>query len=497
MKVSKNLLLFALAALSVGPGVFASRQPAKASADLPIVYGLQSGSSGLYTIPLSENSDFSKTTEFGAEINYSGVNTPDFYAGFHQESFFGMTYFIYYTVDVETGRILNSNDDIDDPDAACDMTYDATTGKVYGLSYTADGEGAALAEYSLTRSSAEKNLIGGLPGEWNAIAADKNGVIYAIDSAGDLYILDKTNASHTKVGSTGINASNLGSAEFDLATNRLYWSFYNSTSSGICEVNTSTGQATLLCNYPEHNKVIGLYIPAVTASARAPGAPENLSANFVDGSLQGTITFDAPDFDFSGATAQGELTYKVSIHGVEYTAGRTAFGAKGIRVNYTAPSPAEYEISVVLSNLAGDSPVASVRTFIGAGMPNSPEDVAAVYDAAAGTVNIKWSAVTESIDAGYFDASMVSYKVVRSDGAVIAGETAGTSVTDNVGQPEDLVVYSYGVTALFDGRESVASTSNSVALGSVVPPYSNNRYRRLKRTNIIKTSYLCRHGTTR
>ena len=27
--------------------------------------------------------------------------------------------------------------------------------------------------------------------------------------------------------------------------------------------------------------------------------------------------------------------------------------------------------------------------------------------------------------------------------------------------------------------------------------FSDDRYRRLKRTNIIKTSYLCRHGTTR
>lgn len=533
MKVAKNFLLLGLAALSVGQGLFASPparvkrmqvsqsqqalspiklkdtptpqkryravryleqtsdrvrkieitadefmppvgMPAKAQGSLPAVYGLQSGSSGLYTIPLSESYGFSKKTEFEVKMNYSGVNTPDFYAGFHQENFYGMTYFIYYTVDLETGRALDYNDEIEDPDAACDMTYDSTTGKVYGLSYTSDGEGAALAEYTLTRNSADKHFIGELPGEWNAIAADKNGVIYAIDSGGDLYILDKTNASQTRVGSTGITASDLGSAEFDLATNRLYWSFYNSTSSGICEVNTSTGQATLLCNYPEHNKVIGLYISAVTASANAPAAPENLRANFVDGNLQGTITFDAPDFDFSGATAQGELTYKVGINGVEYATGRTAYGAKGISVNYTAPSPAEYEISVVLSNLSGNSPVATVKTFIGAGMPKSPENVAAVYDVASGTVNIRWSAVTESIDIGYFDASKVSYKVVRSDDTVIAGETAATSVTDNVGQPEDLIVYSYSVTTLFDGRESVASTSNTVALGSRVPPYSND-----------------------
>ncbi len=50
-------------------------------------------------------------------MNYSGVNTPDFYAGFHQENFYGMTYFIYYTVDLETGRALEYNDDIEDPDS--------------------------------------------------------------------------------------------------------------------------------------------------------------------------------------------------------------------------------------------------------------------------------------------------------------------------------------------------------------------------------------------
>jgi len=181
MKVAKNFLLLGLAALSVGQGLFASPparvkrmqvsqsqqalspiklkdtptpqkryravryleqtsdlvrkieitadefmppvgMPAKAQGSLPAVYGLQSGSSGLYTIPLSESSGFSKKTEFEVKMNYSGVNTPDFYAGFHQENFYGMTYFIYYTVDLETGRALDYNDEIEDPDAACVRT---------------------------------------------------------------------------------------------------------------------------------------------------------------------------------------------------------------------------------------------------------------------------------------------------------------------------------------------------------------------------------------
>lgn len=451
------------------------RMPAKAQGSLPAVYGLQSGSSGLYTIPLSESSAFSKKTEFEVKMNYSGVNTPDFYAGFHQESFWGMTYFIYYTVDLETGRALDYNDEIEDPDAACDMTYDSTTGKVYGLSYTDDGEGAALAEYTLTRNSVDKMFIGELPGEWNAIAADKNGVLYAIDSYGDLYTIDKTNATRTKIGSTGITATDLGSASFDLATNRLYWSFYNSASSGICEVDTSTGQATLLCNYPEHNKVIGLYIPSEAGAAdNAPAAPENLRAVFADGSLSGTIIFDAPDTDFSGAAAEGALSYTVSIDGVAYRTGETSYGAKDVSVDYTAPGPAEYEIGVVLSNNVGNSPVATIKQFIGSGMPRSPEGVAALYDIESGSVNITWNAVTESVDNGYFDSSKVAYKVVRSDGTIIASETAATSAVDNIGHPEDLIVYSYDVITVFDGRESVASTSNSVALGSVVPPYSNN-----------------------
>lgn len=533
MKLTKNLLLLGLAAMSVSLGLFASRpsqmgrmqpsqsqralapiksggltapqkrngavryvrqtsermraieaaaetvmppvgRPAKASAALPVVYGLQAGSAGLYTIPMSESAAFSKETNFEVNINYSGVNTPDFYAGFHQENFYGMIWLYYYTVDIETGRALDYNEDLEDADAAYDMTYDATTGKVYGLSYTADGEGAALAEYTLTRSNAEKTIIGELPGEWNAIAADKNGMIYAINSTGDLYTLDKTNAAQTRIGSTGITATDLGSAEFDAATNRLFWSFYNESSSGICEVNTATGEATLLCNYPDHNKVIGLYIPSETAAAQAPAGPENLSTNFVEGSLTGTITFDAPDTDFSGAPAQGELTYIVSVDGIEYRTGETAYGAKGISVDYTAPAPAEYEISVVLSNLAGNSPVATVKTFIGAGMPKSPTGAAAVYDASAGIVNISWNAVTESLDPGYFDASKVTYKVTRNDGTVVTDGTSATSVSDNVGQPEDLLVYSYDVTTVFDGRESAAATTNSVALGSVAPPYSND-----------------------
>lgn len=68
------------------------------------------------------------------------MNTPDFYAGFHQENFYGMTWLYYYTVDIETGRALDYNEDLEDADAAYDMTYDATTGKVYGPDSSYDGQ---------------------------------------------------------------------------------------------------------------------------------------------------------------------------------------------------------------------------------------------------------------------------------------------------------------------------------------------------------------------
>lgn len=78
---------------------------------------------------------------------------------------------------------------------------------------------------------------------------------------------------------------------------------------------------------------------------------------------------------------------------------------------------------------------------------------------------------------GYFDASKVTYTVARYNNGVketvVANGITATQCEDAVAQPKQLSIYTYKVTATFEGTVSNEAKSNAVVMGNIIPPYTN------------------------
>ena len=134
-----------------------------------------------------------------------------------------------------------------------------------------------------------------------------DGQLYAIDMDGWLLKVDKANGDTEKIGFTGQVPEYLGGATIDPISGRCFWSL-----DGMYEVDLTTGAASKLYDYPYNEQIVGLYVAAPDVAANAPSIAENLTAEFPDGALRGTLEFDLPAKFFGGAEATGTLQYKVT-----------------------------------------------------------------------------------------------------------------------------------------------------------------------------------------
>ncbi|MBR1547339.1 MAG: choice-of-anchor J domain-containing protein [Prevotella sp.] len=149
-----------------------------------------------------------------------------------------------------------------------DLTYDPLYDVVYGIFL--DGDAYKIGTLDMTTFTVKyisREAISGFP---RCIAINSKGELYLIDSSGYVYkVIDMTDGTLQTVGSVGFKSQNrMMSATFDLRTDKLYWLGYsnngkiegagtsgtNETRSvadggrdtGLYEVNTETGEATLI-----------------------------------------------------------------------------------------------------------------------------------------------------------------------------------------------------------------------------------------------------------
>lgn len=362
-----------------------------------------------------------------------------------------------------------------------DLTYDETSGIVYG-SFLREGNGYDFGRLNLTTGKKEtiaqfdKNIV--------SIAADGNGDIWAIgweqDHTTTLYKVDKASGALTTIGDTGLKVHIwIQSATFDIKNNVLYWATTADDEESVLgqgklfTVDTSTGKATLAGTFVNSEEVSGIYIITPLAEDDAPAAIDNLTADFAQGSLQGTLSFTAPAKTYSGKTLSGTLTYTVSIDGTEYTSGSINAGAS-IQVPVTLEARGQHTVTVTTTNTTGRSPLATVTGFFGNDTAKAVTGLN-VTRTSDNEATISWTAPTESLHDGYLNPDMLRYKIVRQPGDVTVSEATNlTSVTDNIGDSE-LGRYTYTVTPTVDGLEGEPAVSEPVILGRAMEiPYNES-----------------------
>lgn len=340
---------------------------------------------------------------------------------------------------------------------------------VYGCFYngqTGDASGFEFGVLDLT--SYTHTVICALPRNWNACAYGNDGFIYAIDMGGDLLKVTPTTGDIERIGATGKVPKYISSACIEQKSGRMFWTLSPEDLRGyLCEVNLTTGAATVIHNFKYNEEVGGLYIPFL-AYDKAPAAVTNLTTSFIDGSLSGQVKFKCPTTLFDGTATTGALKYTILANDKELATGDCAFGQE-MSVDVTVASSNNYTITVIVTNDAGNSPKTKTSLFIGKDRPQTP-NVSLTYS--GGKMHVSWNKVTESVNGGYMDPANVKYNVYRyPDGASVAKSITDTIVEDAVSEPDTYTLYYYTVMAICDGTYSAIGESNYIGLGSVKAPY--------------------------
>ncbi len=431
---------------------------------------------GLYTISSDASVELVKS---GIRAKAGGTALNGVYYYIDDYEIFGMVVVTVYALDAETGEELyHFSGDVENE--YLDMAADPTSGIIYALGINAEGTSVQLLKVAITDGSITNTVVGDLPGFWNALACDAEGQLYATDQySGDdvaepsrLYKLDKLTATPTLVGSTGMYPYYSSSAAIDPRSGRMFWTVcpYGDECL-LCEVNTATGAATLLGTFEGTEQVQGLYVKTPLAEDGAPASAIELTANFANGSLSGTIDFTAPATTFDGNPGSGSLSYEVSIEGTPVRNGSATWG-ETMSVPVALAASGEYNFSVVMSNAAGKSPVATTTAYVGMGVPVSTVATLNYFD---GELQLAWTPVATTVGGiGYIDPASVTYTVTRFPADEVVYEGPATSFRETIEEPESLTQIYYTVVAHCGDLSSAAATSNAVALGSIIPPYTND-----------------------
>ena len=395
----------------------------------------------------------------------------------------------YYVYDATTGEQLSTKSIGYDVAtvyamAATANTKDLTTGTHYACSYVYDDASQAVS-YVLSKWNLEdgtKEAIAPLASPLRVMACDSQGQLYGITmtaldgsgTGGNFVKIDKATGEETVLGTTGVNANRYyQSAVIDTNNDTFYWfSVDDNEAANLYTVSLTDGSVTLIGALPNGDQVQGAYMPAAEAADGAPSPAENLTAIFAGSSLQGKIAFDVPSETYSGEALSGDINYTITANGTVLAEGQASAGSNVV-VDAAVNEAAEYEIIVVLSNQAGNSPKASTSLYIGPDTPVSPSNVTATKDGQV--INITWVAPTKGIHDADIDANDLTYTITRQpSGDVVASNVQGTSYADNFSSETLQSIY-YEVVANNGDLNSQPGVSGKVLVGeSVALPYSQD-----------------------
>lgn len=357
---------------------------------------------------------------------------------------------------------------------AKDLTFDPIEQRVYGVFSVGNLEDSYLVG-AMSLDDFKIEEFCDLPATHVAIAADQRGNIYTIGADGVVYRLDKEAREMVTVGATGVGpveARYAQSATIDLNTGVFYWAaLHTDGTSALYTVDTTTGLATKVGDFPDNEEFAGIYVPDIVDGG-APAAAEELFPEFENGSLSGIVAFDAPKKRHDGYDLSGDITWVLKTNGEETHRGTVKAGKRNYEIEMTLPGNGFYTFTLTLENAAGKSLPTSLRAYIGNDNPVACPAAVAINNDRDGKVDLKWMKPRRGQHGGYVDTAAIVYDIVRlPDGVQVATAHPDTVFTDNI-ERTDLVCYRYTITPIAAGLRGEPVMTNKVAVGHVAEiPY--------------------------
>ena len=378
-----------------------------------------------------------------------------------------------YSYNISTGDFKNYGVVSSELASSSDKAWDPTEDKIYGQ-YSIDGSRKlCLIDYVEQTITPVCDCY-----HYYGLAFDAAGQLWGIDSAGDLYKIDKRSGSASRIGSTGIVPKYSQTMTFDFKSDELFWASYTDAEkacSNLYKVNISDASTTLVTAFTDEEEFMGLGVMPPLAGDDAPGYVTGLSVSTEGASLSADISFTLPRYTYMGDELDGSVEYRILANGNLLDKGS---GRKGDQISRQLNLPAgDVTVSVVCVNSEGNGPAAISQIWTGEDYPEYPRNVILDLEEATGKFSLSWNAVTSGVHGGFIDPANITYTVTRYPGAVaVASGLKTTSFEEIMDCPDLPVDFYYEVKALHGWRESeIASESNHVPYGKGLEvPYYNN-----------------------
>lgn len=435
------------------------------------------GAYGIYKFPASTYTEPALVYNQQAyEANGGGcyANGKYYWNSFIYTDEMGFTFTTFCTYDFGTREFTKNilsfiNDNFDLQQITNALTYDPTEGKIYALAnIKVTDETGFIERYYPSLSEVDTYTgfatpIARIPA-MIALASTSGGELFGITKGADasLYRINKKTGDCMLVGSTGISADFAQSMAFDPISCKLYWAAVQSNGrSGLYEVDTTTGRASLLFNFGNNEEFTGLYIPEPEVAGGAPAAVSEITASFADGSLSGKFTVKAPTTTHSGATLSGNISLTILTDGAAAETKTVAPGGS-VTLDRTL-TEGVHSLTAYASNSEGDGARKTLSKYIGIDAPGAVGNLK-VQAIDGGKAHISWTAPTIGRHDGYIDPAQLTYKIVRQpDMTTVASGITATYFTDPVALPAGN--FSYVVTAYCGNREGLESSTAPALLG--------------------------------
>lgn len=189
----------------------------------------------------------------------------------------------------------------------------------------------------------------------------------------------------------------------------------------------------------------------------APDAPELISYDFINGSLDGSFTYKLAKQSHAGTPILGDIDWQFFIDDQEYMRGTAAAGSE-VRVPVYDLEEGMHHF-VFKTSLAGKTgrPV-NTDIYIGNDTPKAPAEVYLEE------TKISWTPVTESVHKGYIDVAAITYNVYLN-GKIVAENIKSTECYPQFPDGAEFTKYVAEVEAIYDGKVSIKASSNDIHYG--------------------------------
>lgn len=343
------------------------------------------------------------------------------------------------------------------------MTYDFVSGTIRGIFYNDDLTGLNWVNYDT--KALEPEILCSFRNRFNvlAIAASPDGTLYAVNTDGDLYSIDRETSRATLLGYTGVNvAAYSQSMTWDPQSNSLLWAAVTPTGSALYSLDPVNLTSTLIKHFPNGEQVSSIWIDDCSPMAGAPTTP-TLSWQFASpGSHDGII----------GVTCPGAGKLSVWLDGEPVKEEVSVSNGEVVNINFSELSEETHHVSATVRNDAGYSPVGEEFRYVGNDTPKAVTDL--TFTEEEGKATLTWNIPETGVEDGYINPATLYYKIVRiPDNVEVADHLTGTTFTEQL--PDGVRRYAYKVTPYNGDKQGESTLSNSIIYGlSFEIPYVDN-----------------------